>query len=87
MDLNAEEAGRSSSHTRKLRWLQVLNDFNCAVTDDHGEYHTWRAWGSRVRKKQNDYYVMGPRDFQCTTWYLNKTRLRTWDHFLEVVKS
>ena len=24
---------------------------------------------------------MGPRDFQCTTWYLNKTRLRTWDHF------
>ena len=30
--------------------------------------------------------IMGPRDLQFTTWYLNKTRLRTWDHFPVVVK-
>ena len=50
-----------------------------------GECHTWRAWGSRDRKKQLD-YVMGPRHLVSTTWYLNKTRIRTWDHFPVVVK-
>ena len=41
--------------------------------------------GSRVRKKQID-CIMGPCDLQSTTWYFNKTRLRTWDHFPVVVK-
>ena len=47
---------------------------------DSGEYHTWRAWRSRIRKKQVD-YVMGPRDLRSATWYLNKVSLRTQDHF------
>ena len=29
---------------------------------------------------------MGPRDVIASTWYLNKTRIRTWDHFPVVVK-
>ena len=28
----------------------------------------------------------GPRDLRSTTWYLNRTRFRTWDHFPVVVK-
>ena len=31
-------------------------------------------------KKQLD-YVMGPKDIRSTTWYLNRVRFRTWDHF------
>ena len=48
-------------------WLQLLRDFDCTVTSTWvdavklGESHTWRAWGSRVRKKQLD-YIMRPRD-------------------------
>ena len=45
-----------------------------------GECHTWRAWGSRVRKKQLD-KIMRPRDLVSTMWYLNKTRIRTWGPF------
>ena len=41
--------------------------------------------GFRVRKKQLD-YIMEARDLVSTTWYLNKTRKRTWDHFPVVVK-
>ena len=26
-------------------------------------------------------YVMGPKDIRSMTWYLNRVRLRTWDHF------
>ena len=29
---------------------------------------------------------MGFRDIQCTTWYLKKTRLRTWGRFSVVVQ-
>ena len=29
---------------------------------------------------------LGPRDLQSTTWYLNNTGLRTWDHFPVVVR-
>ena len=36
--------------------------------------------GSRARKKQLD-HVMGPKDIRSTTWYLNRVRFRTWDHF------
>ena len=74
------------TYEKKLRWLQLLRDFDCTVTstfvDDKnlGECHTWRAWGSRFRKKQLD-YIMGPRDLVSTMWYMNKTRIRTWDHF------
>ena len=38
-----------------------------------------------VRQEQIDFF-MGPRDLQSATWCLNRTRLRTWDHFPVVVK-
>ena len=75
----------------KIRWLQLLKDFDCTVTstwtnnEDNREFHTWRAWGSRVCKKQLD-YIMGTKDICSTTWYLNKARLRTWDHFFVTTK-
>ena len=53
--------------------------------DDPGECHTWRVWGSRIRKKQTD-CTMEPRDLQSTTWYLNRTSLGTWDNFPVVSK-
>ena len=49
------------------------------------EFHTWRAWGSRICKKQLDFF-MGPKDIRSTTWYLNRVRLRTWDHFPVITK-
>ena len=79
------------TYEKKLRWLQLLREFGCVVTstwietENPGECFTWRALGSRVRKKQLD-YIMGPRDVRASTWYLNKTRIRTWDHFPVVVK-
>ena len=74
------------AHEKKLRCLQLLKDFNCTVTstwtnnEDNREFHTWRAWGCRVRKKQLD-YITGPKETRSTTWHLNQVRLRTWDHF------
>ena len=41
--------------------------------------------GSRVCKKKID-YIMGPKGLSSTTWYLNKVRLRTWDHFSVITK-
>ena len=79
------------TYEKKLWWPQLLRDFDCTVTstwvdaENLAECHTWRAWGSRVRKKQLD-YVMVPRDLVVKTWYLNKTRIRTWDHYPVVVK-
>ena len=79
------------TYEKKLRWLQLLRDFDCTVTttlvdaENLGECHTWRAWGSRIRKKNVD-YIMGLRDLVSTTWFLNKTRIRTWDHFPVLVK-
>ena len=76
---------------KKIRWLQFLKEFNCTATsswtknDDNHKYQSWRAWGSRVCKKQLD-YIMWPRDFHSTTRYLNKVRQRTCDHFSVVVK-
>ena len=70
---------------KKLRWFQLLKDFNCTVTstwtnnEQSGEFHTWRAWGSRGRKKQLDYFL-GPRNLPSETWYLNQVRIRTWEH-------
>ena len=67
---------RTLLRIKKLRWFQLLQEFDCTVTstwtnsEDTREFHTWRAWGSRVRKKQLD-YVMGPKDIRSTTWYLN----------------
>ena len=69
----------------------VREDFNCTVTstwtnnENHREFHTWRAWGSRARKKQLDFF-MGPKDIRSTTWYLNSVRFRTWDHFPVITK-
>ena len=74
------------TNEKKLWWLQLLGDFGCTVTstwvdaENPGECHMWRAWGSRVRQKELD-YIMGPRDLVFTTWFLNKTRIRTRDHF------
>ena len=78
--------------SKKRLWRpQLLRDFDCTVSstwveaENLVECHTWRAWGSRVRKKQLD-YIMVPHDHVFTTWYLNKTRIRTLDHFPVVVK-
>ena len=74
----------------KTGWLQLVKGFNCRVTSTWvdanglGECHTCRGWGSRIRNEQIN-YITGPRDLQSTT-YLNKTRLRTWDHFPVAVK-
>ena len=79
------------AYEKKLRWFQLLKDFNCTVTstwsnnEDSREFHTWRAWGSRGRKKQLD-YIMGPKDLRSVTWYLNQVRIRTWDLFPEITR-
>ena len=49
------------TYEKKLWWLQLLRDFDCTVAstwvdaENLGQCHTWRAWGSRVRKKQLHY--------------------------------
>ena len=74
------------AYKKKLRWFQLLKDFNCTVTstwtnnEDSREFHTWRAWRSRSRKKQLD-HIMGPKNLRSVTWYLHQLRIRTWDHF------
>ena len=84
--LSAEEAATIQSALRKLRWLQLLQDFDCTVTstwtnnEDNRKFHTWRAWGSRARKEPLD-FIMGPKDLRSSTWYLNLVMLRTCDHF------
>ena len=41
------------AYEKKLRWFQLLHDFNCTVTstwannEDSREFHTWRASGSQ----------------------------------------
>ena len=83
--------GEDTIACEKLRKFQILQDFNCTVTstwtnnDDNREFHTWLAWRSRVCKKQLD-CAMGPKDIRSTTWYLNRVRFRTWDHFLVIIK-
>ena len=70
------------AHEKKLRWFQLSKEFNCTVTstwtnnEDSRDFHTWRAWGSRGRKKQLD-YILGPRNLRSETWYLNQVRIRT----------
>ena len=81
-----ETADDIIAYEKKLRWFQLLKDFNCTVTstwtnnEESCEFHTWRAWGSRGRKKQLDDFL-GPRNLRSETWYLNQVRIRTWDHF------
>ena len=46
--------GEGVTTCEKMRWLPLLEGFNCTVTiawakDYRGEKHTWRAWGFRVR--------------------------------------
>ena len=42
------------AYEKKLRWFQLLKDFNCTVTstwtnnEDSREFHTWRAWDHGV---------------------------------------
>ena len=72
-----------TTYEKKIRWLQLLNEFNCTAkstwtnNDCNREYHTLRSW---VCTNQLD-YIMVPKDIRSTTWHLNKVRLRTWDHF------
>ena len=79
------------TYEKKMRWLQLLREFGCVVTstwnetEAPGECFTWRAWRSRVRKKQLD-YIIGPRDVCASTSFFSTTRIRTWDHFPVVVK-
>ena len=60
------------AYEKKLRWFQLLKDFNCTVTstwtnnEESCEFHTWRAWGSRGRKKQLDDFL-GPRNLPSET--------------------
>ena len=42
--------------------------------------------GVLVSVRNNLINIMGPRDLVVKTWYLNKTRICTWDHFPVVVK-
>ena len=39
-----------------------------------------------VLVSERNILIMGPRYLVSTTWYLNKTRIRSWDHFPVVVK-
>ena len=38
------------------------------------------TFGDPVSERKHIDSIMGPRDLQSATWYLNKTGLRTWDH-------
>ena len=75
--LSAKEAVRIPLLLRKIEVVPTIARLNCTVTktwtnnEDNREFHTWRAWGSRVRRKQLD-YIMGPKDIRSTTWYLNQ---------------
>ena len=88
---SAKVVARTSSLTRRKNdGLRLLKEFMFTMPStwtkiDNNGCHTWRAWGSRECKKQYE-YIMEPRDLRFTTWYLNKVRLRTWDHFPVVVK-
>ena len=86
-DGNVEEVARTSLHHHEKFDVATASEiFNCAVTsnwvdaNDREECYTWRAWGSRFQKKHSD-KIVGPRDLQSTTVYLNNTMLRIWDHF------
>ena len=85
------KGGVEDTIAQKLRCFQLLEDFNCTVTstqtnnDNNREFHTWRSWGSRARKKQLD-CIMGPKDILSTIWYLNQVRICTWDHFPVITK-
>ena len=37
------------------------------------------------RVNRQMYFIMVPCDLKFKTWYLNKARLRTWDHLPNVV--
>ena len=41
--------------------VHLHGDEHWRNTDDMGGHHTWRAWGSRIRKKRLDCH-RGPRD-------------------------
>ena len=43
--------------------------------------------GFRETGKHRKKIFMRPRDLQSTTWYMNRVRLRNWDHSFVVVKT
>ena len=47
--------------------------------DDRGECHTWRPEDNAIRNKL--ILLWETARSSSMTWYLNKTRLWTWDHF------
>ena len=84
--LECKGGGEETIAYEKIEVVPVITvTSTCTNNEDNREFHTWRAWGSRVRKKQLD-NVMGPKDLRSTTWYLNRARFRTWDHFLAITK-
>ena len=56
------------TYEKKLRWLQLLRDFSGC--DEHQ--------GDAQEGRNNRLIILGPRDLQFKTWYLNNGRLRTW---------
>ena len=78
------------TYEKKTRRLQLLKKCNCTATstwtnnDDNRELHTWRAWGSRVCKKQPVFW--GQRIYALRRGTCTKVRLRTWDHVPVIVK-
>ena len=79
------------AYEKKLRWFQLLKNFNCSVTstwtnnEDCREFHTRRAWGSRGRKKQLDFYH-GPNELALGDLVSKQVKIRTWDHFLVITR-
>ena len=77
---------------KKLRWSQLLRDFDCVVTstwascDAREELHT-RGWGPGGK---NRLIILWDRVIFSSTFntlYLNKARLRAWDHHPVVGKN
>ena len=77
--------------TKNMRWFLLLKEFNCTVTS------TGRVTVTIVKTtlgepgdlefgRINLIISWAPVIYALRTWYLNKVRLRTWDHFPVVVK-
>ena len=62
------------AYEKKLRWFQLLKDFNFTVTS------TWTN-NEESHEFHTGHYFLGPRNLPSETWYLNQVWIRTWDHF------
>ena len=61
--LECRGGGEDTTACEKNELVPTTARLNCTVTstwtnnEDNREIHTWRAWGSRVHKKQLDYHL------------------------------